>query len=519
MKKNIGILCVILILSLISTTCFAAQVKVGNTSKEGERIKIEFTLDEIPSDLEEISGITVRYTYDEDKMKYESTESQLFDDITATDVGFVWYDKTTDGSKKKTAQELAEADNVLFTAYYTQNENAYGETPITITAVKITNYNLDASQVVTAVSGVVDLGEAELPEEETHRLILGDVSHGEINAEKETAKAGEKIEIEAKADKGYEFDGWKTSDGGSFKDKNDATTTFTMPANDTTITAKFTRKNDNEGGGTFSPVTSYTITVTQTAGGVISPSTVSVVASASKTFIITPNAGYETEDVLINGESIGPVSSYTFGSVNKNSTITAKFKAISSNPKTDIPVISQGSFSDLSNDNWAYSHTLSLFNKGIISGDGANPPAIRPNDNITRAEAAKIALLAMGVEPEEGLPLNFDDAGDVASWAVPYVATAVKRSILNGSEGRVNANNLITREEMVTLLARAFGWETSDGELQFADKDNVSSWAKENVIYASEIGVLKGNDNMIRPKDTITRAEVFALVDRCMNIK
>lgn len=507
----------ILIFTLLSTSCFAAQIKVGSATIVDELIKIEFTLDEIPSDLDEISGITVRYTYDEDKMTYKSTESHLFDDITATDVGFVWYDKTTDGSKKKTSQDLLEAGNVLFTAYYTKNEDAYGETPITITAVKITNYNLDASQEVTAVSGVVDLGISELPEEETYKLILDDVSHGEIDAEAETAKAGEKIEIEAKADKGYEFDGWSSSNGGSFKDKKDATTTFTMPANDTTITAKFTKKRDTNGGGTFSPVTSYTITVTQTEGGVISPATLSVISGASQTFTITANAGYETEDVIVNGESIGPVSSYTFGSVNKNSTITARFKALSSNP--DTPVISKDVFSDLSNDNWAYSHTLSLFNKGIISGDGANPPAIRPNDSITRAEASKIALLAMGIEPEDGLSLNFDDAGDVAPWAVPYVATAVKHSILKGSEGRVNANNLITREEMVTLLARAFGWETSDGELQFADKDNVSSWAKGNVIYASKIGVLKGSDNMIRPKDTITRAEVFALVDRCMNIK
>ena len=86
---------------------------------------------------------------------------------------------------------------------------------------------------------------------------------------------------------------------------------------------------------------------------------------------------------------------------------------------------------------------------------------MRPGDNLTRAEAAKIALLAMGIQPEDGLALECTDAVSVAEWAVPFVATAMKHGLLNGYEdGRVGAADFISREQMLTILARALKWQT-----------------------------------------------------------
>lgn len=56
-------------------------------------------------------------------------------------------------------------------------------------------------------------------------------------------------------------------------------------------------------GGSATPI--YKITVTQSEGGKISPETVSITKNSSKTFIITPNEGYEVEDVLVNSKRIG----------------------------------------------------------------------------------------------------------------------------------------------------------------------------------------------------------------------
>ena len=84
------------------------------------------------------------------------------------------------------------------------------------------------------------------------------------------------------------------------------------------------------GGGGGGTVTAYTITASAGAGGSISPSgAVAVVRGGSQSFAITAEEGYEISDVLVDGVSIGAVSSYTFTNVTRNHTITAVFTASS----------------------------------------------------------------------------------------------------------------------------------------------------------------------------------------------
>lgn len=70
------------------------------------------------------------------------------------------------------------------------------------------------------------------------------------------------------------------------------------------------------------------IIATATTGGSISPSdSVVVNYGGSKSFSITPNAGYYISDVVVDGISQGPVSSYTFNNVTSDRTIQAIFRA------------------------------------------------------------------------------------------------------------------------------------------------------------------------------------------------
>jgi hypothetical protein len=76
-------------------------------------------------------------------------------------------------------------------------------------------------------------------------------------------------------------------------------------------------------------VAPYTITASAGSEGLISPSgTIAVVTGTSHTFTITPSAGYEIASVLIDGVSIGAVTSYTFSSVNSDHTIAALFSSL-----------------------------------------------------------------------------------------------------------------------------------------------------------------------------------------------
>src|SRR4029079_17579517 len=70
----------------------------------------------------------------------------------------------------------------------------------------------------------------------------------------------------------------------------------------------------------------YTITSTAGPGGTIAPNGATVVGyGASQDYTITPNAGYQIADVLVDGSSVGPVTSYTFNNVTADHTIAASF--------------------------------------------------------------------------------------------------------------------------------------------------------------------------------------------------
>ncbi len=77
------------------------------------------------------------------------------------------------------------------------------------------------------------------------------------------------------------------------------------------------------------PGVTHTITATAGANGTITPSgAVSVNEGASQGFTITPNSGFRVDDVLVDGQSVGAVSQYTFDNVIANHTIHATFTAI-----------------------------------------------------------------------------------------------------------------------------------------------------------------------------------------------
>ncbi|MDO8915857.1 MAG: carboxypeptidase regulatory-like domain-containing protein [Coriobacteriia bacterium] len=70
----------------------------------------------------------------------------------------------------------------------------------------------------------------------------------------------------------------------------------------------------------------HAITASAGAYGSISPSGVTTVTSGgSLTFTITPVVGYQVAYVLVDGSSVGAVSSYTFADVTANHTISAVF--------------------------------------------------------------------------------------------------------------------------------------------------------------------------------------------------
>lgn len=88
--------------------------------------------------------------------------------------------------------------------------------------------------------------------------------------------------------------------------------TFTNVTTNHTIAASFS--------------TTYTINASAGSNGVISPvGPTTVVANHDQAFSITPATGYHVADVLVDGVSVGAVTSYTFANVTADHTIAVSF--------------------------------------------------------------------------------------------------------------------------------------------------------------------------------------------------
>ena len=411
MLKKILVLAVCM--CMISTCTLAATLTMEPSVNQSS-VAVNILIDEIPSDIQDISAITIQYTFDSDKLTYLSTNSEICVDNLKTKSGggyIGWFDtKSEEEDTNKITQEiLEENNNILFTINFKANEDATGEAKVQITFAEFADYTIKCSETLQLSDVTIDFG--------------GSNDDGSDNTGSDnTGSDNTGSDDDGSDNTGSDNDG--SNDDGSDDDSSDDDRPSRRPS----------------GGVSASPV--------------VKP-------------VVTPQAVQ---------------------------------------------------FADIPSGNWAYTYAKNLFDKGIIAGDGSQNPSMRPDANITREEAAKIALLAMGISPDANLTLDFADSVTVSDWAKSYIATAVKHGILKGSNGNVRAKDLITREEMVTILSRAMGWNLEDSSLNFADTSDVSDWSRAAVAYAAQSGILTGySDNTVKPKATITRAETFALVSRCLS--
>ena len=137
--------------------------------------------------------------------------------------------------------------------------------------------------------------------------------------------AGTVVTLTATADANSNFGGWGGACSGTT-----SPCMVTMNGN-TSVTATFTLKT-------------YTIAAsTADSNGSISPAgTLTVNSGASQAFTVGPKTGYKISDVKADGNSVGAVSSYTFGNVMSNHTIQAAFSLVSPAPATVVSAVNAG---------------------------------------------------------------------------------------------------------------------------------------------------------------------------------
>lgn len=168
-------------------------------------------------------------------------------------------------------------------------------------------------------------------------------------------------------------------------------------------------------------------------------------------------------------------------------------------------------FADLAGYTWAKESIESLASKGIIAGKGNG--SFAPGENLTREQAIKIVVLALGLNKVTESTEVFADEKEGA-WYCGYLAIARDHGIANGvGDNLFGIGNTITRQDFVTLLYRALKTNSENANLSFADKDEIAPYSKDAVAYFSSNGIVNGyTDGTFKPGNSVTRAEAAKIV-------
>ena len=251
------------------------------------------------------------------------------------------------------------------------------------------------------------------------------------------------------------------------------------------------------------------ITATADEHGKIDPAagTVTVPKGESKTFTITPDSGYRIKDVLVDGVSVGAVSTYTFEDVVENHTIHATF-ARKHTPTPSTPTV------EIPDDDALGLNTDDHFAYIIGYPDGS----VQPNGQITRAEATTIFFRLLTEESRSANLTKTNRYSDVAatSWYNTAVSTLSSMGIITGyPDGTFRPNAAITRAEFAAIAARF----DNDGDKTAAKFSDIAThWAKDEISIAYNNGWITGYpDGTFGPQRDITRAETMTLVNRVLN--
>lgn len=170
-------------------------------------------------------------------------------------------------------------------------------------------------------------------------------------------------------------------------------------------------------------------------------------------------------------------------------------------------------FTDLPSSHRFYKEITYLVNKDIIGG--YPDKTVRPEAEVTRAEAAIMIGRALGLNGEQRNTSFFDVRAE--QKASGYIASAAEKGVIKGfPDGTFRPNDIITRAQAAIIVSRAFNL-TEESQIPFTDiSPSMESYPHIKRIIAENI--TQGyEDNTFRPHINVTRAHFAAFLARALN--
>ena len=147
---------------------------------------------------------------------------------------------------------------------------------------------------------------------------------------------------------------------------------------------------------------------------------------------------------------------------------------------------------------------------------GYEDGTFRPDNSITRGAFAGIMDRFLQFQTISQPETFSDTAGTYWESAILKLHAA---GVYLGTDGKALAGNTITRQQAVTMIARAFRIEAETTSLPYDDEAQIAEYARPSVAEMTARGYLNdGRDGNFRPTEPITRAEIVNILSNMIEM-
>lgn len=170
------------------------------------------------------------------------------------------------------------------------------------------------------------------------------------------------------------------------------------------------------------------------------------------------------------------------------------------------------SFTDVSESHWAHDSIMKMRDAGIIHGYTDN--TFKPNNAISRVHTASLFSRSLDLKPiRPGKEFK-----DVSETNVYYdaIQAVYRAGIFDGNtDGTFGVNDNLTRAQMAKVMAIAFDLDMHKGYIfEDVSKDH---WAKDYIASLYMSGITVGSNGKHMPNQSVSRAHYVAFLDRALN--
>ena len=159
---------------------------------------------------------------------------------------------------------------------------------------------------------------------------------------------------------------------------------------------------------------------------------------------------------------------------------------------------------------WAYEALSSAVQNGILRGENQH---LYPAQNLTRAEMAAIINRVFGAEEQADIT-RFTDV-QTSDWFYADLAKAAGMGTFVGDGSLMNPNQVMSRQDVMLVLARALKLDTADTSNlnAYTDCAQIADYAKGAVAAMLKAGYISGfTDQTFRPQDSLTREQMAQIL-------